>query len=97
MLDLQQSKAVFNVSAPLKILIESVFNNSAISLSSDSRQSLSLSLRLKLTNTVYLHYEYLSATICVIDAAPDTKIYLSYLKIQSNNSIRLKRYRIILC
>lgn len=37
MLQLQQPKVVFNVPAPLKILIDSVFNNSAISLSSGSR------------------------------------------------------------
>ena len=69
MLHLQRSKVVLNVSARLKILIDSVFNNLAISL----RASLIVSqpVSLNFTNTVYLHYEYISATICLIASTPD--------------------------
>lgn len=66
---LQWFKVVCNVSAPLKILMYSVFNNSAISLSSAASLMLSQSVRLNRTNTMHLRYEYDSTRSAVMDIA----------------------------
>lgn len=80
-LRLQSSKVVLNVSGLLKIM-ESVFNNLAISL----RASLivSLPVRLNLTNTAHLHYAHISARICVTASIPDSKKYVNRLLQDSN-------------
>lgn len=82
MLRLSRSKVVFNVSAPMKILIDSVFNNLAISL----RASLIVSqpVRLNLTNAVHLHSECISTRICVVGSTAEFNKMSEFNQISEN-------------
>lgn len=71
MLHLQCSKAVLNVSTPLKTLIDSVFNNLSIRLRA------SLPVILNLTNTVHLHYESISASIASTQLDLHTEMFFT--------------------
>lgn len=80
MLHLKRSKVALNVSPPLKILKDSAFTDSAISL----RASLIVSqhIRLNLTNTVHLHYTCMSDTIWLLELTVKKDLLLQ-------NSIKL--------